>query len=109
MLLQPKPLYHGAPSDEVGSRAMNEVTAISATATRHIHLYLFPSVQRPALKLSPARQRSQIGIAKATYSPMTPIDTTALNATGTGAPPMSTFTSAGAVRMTATTADAITP
>src|SRR3954452_20077506 len=40
---------------------------------------------------------------------MTPIDTTALKATGTGAPPMSTLTRAGAVMRTATTAETITP
>ena len=61
------------------------------------------------MKFEPAFQRRKIGIANATYSPITPIETTAKNATGTGAPLMSTLTSAGSVRMTATTADAITP
>src|SRR5690349_23782784 len=88
---------------------MNDVTAISPTATRHIHLYRDPRFHPPGWNFDPCFQRSQIGIANATYRPTTPIDTTALNATGTGAPLMSTVTSAGSVRITATTADAITP
>src|SRR5256885_1684930 len=40
---------------------------------------------------------------------MTPIETTAKKATGTGAPLMSTFTTAGRVMITATTAETITP
>src|SRR4051794_35555193 len=48
-------------------------------------------------------------MANATYSPTTPIVTTALNATGTGAPLMSTFTSAGAVSTAAITAVTMTP
>jgi hypothetical protein len=57
----------------------------------------------------PARQRRKIGMANATYRPTTPIDTTAKNATGTGAPPMSTFTRAGSVSTTATMAERTTP
>src|SRR3954465_524744 len=47
-------------------------------------------------------------MANATYKPTTPIVTTAKNATGTGAPLMSTLTSAGAVRIAATTAASTT-
>ena len=39
--------------------------AISATATRFIHLYFLPLFQEPGSKASPIRQRSQIGIANA--------------------------------------------
>src|SRR4051794_34447355 len=88
---------------------MTDVTAISTTATRHIHLYRPPRVQPPGVKFDPARQRSQIGMAKATKGPRPRTDPPALKATGTGAPPMSTFTRAGAVIRTATTAEAITP
>src|SRR5579875_658490 len=48
-------------------------------------------------------------MANATYRPMTPIETTAKNATGTGAPLMSTRTSAGLVMITATSAESSTP
>src|SRR6476646_3564082 len=88
---------------------MNEVTAISPTATRHIQRYFDPRFHPPGRNSEPCFQRSQIGIANATYRPTTPIETTALNATGTGAPLMSTVMSAGSVSSTATTADAITP
>ena len=50
---------------------------ISATAIRFIHLYFEPLFQLPASKLSPCRQRSQIGMANARYSPMTAIEVTA--------------------------------
>src|SRR5690242_5667860 len=59
-----------------------EVTATSPTASRHIHLYLAPSVHGPGCQASPAFQRYQIGMAKARYSPMTPIETTARKAVG---------------------------
>ena len=39
----------------------------------------------PVWNDDPARQRRKIGMANATYKPTTPIDTTAKNATGTGA------------------------
>ncbi len=48
-------------------------------------------------------------MANATYRPTTPIDTTAKNTTGTGAPPMSTLTRAGSVSTTATMAEGTTP
>src|SRR6478735_329872 len=48
-------------------------------------------------------------MANATYNPTTPMDTTAKNATGTGAPLMSTSTSAGRVITAATTAANSTP
>lgn len=48
-------------------------------------------------------------MAKATYSPITPIEITAKKATGTGAPLMSTFTSAGSVNRIAITAESTTP
>ncbi len=82
---------------------------ISTTATMHIHLYFAPSVQLPGWNLDPALQRRKIGTANATYKPMTPIETTARKATGTGAPLMSTSTSAGRVSSTAITADTTTP
>src|SRR4051812_21117548 len=88
---------------------MNDVIAISATATMHIHLYFAPSVHLPGVNESRAFQRRKIGMANATYNPTTPIVTTALNATGTGAPLMSTSTNAGSVRAAATTAAAMTP
>src|SRR3954453_1833678 len=47
-------------------------------------------------------------MANATYKPTTPMVTTAKKATGTGAPLMSTLTSAGAVRIAATTAASTT-
>src|SRR4029077_15282892 len=50
-----------------------------------------------------------IGTAKHRYRPTTPIDTTAKNATGTGAPLMSTSTSAGSVMIAAKTAVTMTP
>ena len=53
------------------------MTAISATAIGAIHFHLFPRFHDPCLNESPARHRRKIGIAKATYSPMTPTDTTA--------------------------------
>src|SRR6478752_782217 len=45
-----------------------------------------------------------MGTAKHRYRPTTPMDTTAKNATGTGAPLMSTFTRAGRVMTAASTA-----
>ena len=51
--------------------------AISTTATGSIHLYFDPSVHGPGRNASPALQRRKIGIAKARYSPITPIETTA--------------------------------
>src|SRR6266480_2898888 len=50
-----------------------------------------------------------MGTAKHRYRPTTPIDTTAKNAIGTGAPLMSTSTSAGSVMTAARTAVTITP
>src|SRR4029077_14499223 len=50
-----------------------------------------------------------MGTAKHRYRPTTPIDTTAKNATGTGAPLMSTSTSAGSVMIAAMTAVTTTP
>ena len=38
---------------------------ISATAIGFIHLYLLPLFHEPTSNLSPCRNRSQIGIAKA--------------------------------------------
>jgi len=38
---------------------------ISATASGAIHFHLLPRFQEPCRKESPARQRSQIGIANA--------------------------------------------
>jgi len=106
---QANPSFHGTPAKDVGSSAMIEVIVISATATMHIHLYRLPRVHVPVWNDDPARQRRKIGMANATYKPTTPIDTTAKNATGTGAPPMSTFTRAGSVRTTATMAERTTP
>src|SRR3954453_4228793 len=103
-----KPSFQGTPRLDVGSSAMTDDTAISATATRHIHLYFEPSVQLPGTKLSPARQRRKIGMANATYNPTTPIVTTAKKATGTGAPLMSTLTNAGNVSSAATAAASTT-
>src|ERR1700738_1055232 len=50
-----------------------------------------------------------MGTAKARYSPTAPIDTTAKNATGDGAPLTSTATRAGRVMIAAITAVTITP
>ena len=60
------------------------------------------------MKLEPFRQRWKIGIAKARYSPTTPMETTALKATGTGAPLMSTVTRAGRVSTIARAATSMT-
>src|SRR5882757_688625 len=109
MLDQPKPEVQGAPAANVGSSAIIDVTAISATATMDIHRYFLPRFHEPGWKLAPAFHRRNIGIANATYKPTTPMETTAKNATGTGAPLMSTLTRAGAVSTTATTAEMMTP
>ena len=62
------------------------------------------------MNASPSRQRRKIGIAKQTYRPTTPIDTTAKNATGTGCSvDVARSTSAGSVMIAATTADRMTP
>src|SRR6478609_3802213 len=61
-----------------------DVTTISTRATGAIHLWLFPRFQDPTLNRSPCRQRRKIGMANARYSPTTPIETTAKNATGVG-------------------------
>ncbi len=42
-----------------------QMMAISATATRFIHLYFEPLFQLPGLNASPIFQRRQIGIANA--------------------------------------------
>ena len=60
-----------------GSIRYPTTMTISATAIGFIHLYFAPLVQLPSSKLSPCRQRSQIGIAKARYSPATAMDVTA--------------------------------
>src|SRR3954468_18312319 len=77
----------------------------STTAIGAIHLYLLPSVQGPGTNESPIRQRRKIGITYAMYSPITPIDTTAVKATVT--PSLLPF-SAGSVIRNATNATAMT-
>src|SRR6478735_3630934 len=93
---------------EPGINAMIEVTMISTTATGAIHFHLLPRFQLPCGNASPIRQRRKIGMANATYRPTTPIVVTAKNATGTGAPLMSTSTSAGDVTISDTIATRMT-
>src|SRR4051812_42187254 len=81
-----------------------DMIAISATATRFIHLYFLPSVHEPGSNESPIRHRRKIGTAKARYRPITAIETTARKATG--AP--FTLTRAGAVITAPTMADSST-
>src|SRR6478735_10171770 len=91
-----------------GINAMIDVTMISTTATGAIHFHLLPRFHEPCGNASPIRQRRKIGTANDRYRPTTPIVVTAKNATGTGAPLMSTSTSAGAVTISAQIATRMT-
>src|SRR5215210_6301270 len=77
-----------------------------ATASGLSHLHLSPRFQAGlGVKRSALRQRRKVGITYARYSPMTPIETTAKNATGV---PTSLPDSAGRLRMPARTHEPIT-
>src|SRR5918912_739537 len=77
-----------------------------ATAIGLSHLHLSPRFQAGlAVKRSGLRQRKKVGMTYARYSPITPIETTAKNATGT---PVALPFSAGSERIAARTHDPIT-
>ena len=60
-----------------GNIRYSDTMTISATAIGFIHLYFAPLFHEPTSNLSPWRNRSQIGIANARYSPITAIEVTA--------------------------------